>query len=222
MVALPSCCPDFLLINQSAEHSHAHETPRVSRAPSITSPSASQSVLGDLVPSQTIPKRQRRRSRASISSDFSTLYGHPAATRASLVQTANELAKARSPSPSARRHSVSLSPDADHEDALLSSDLLAEDTPLLHNEQNGKNDHNGHHGHSHAGSMNMRALVLHVIGDALGNVGVIATGLVIWLTEWSFKYYFDPCISLVITIIIFSSAVPLGWSFFSDRPRSLR
>jgi zinc transporter 1 len=55
----------------------------------------------------------------------------------------------------------------------------------------------------------MRALVLHVIGDALGNVGVIATGLVIWLTEWSFKYYFDPCISLVITIIIFSSAVPL-------------
>jgi zinc transporter 1 len=58
--------------------------------------------------------------------------------------------------------------------------------------------------------MNMRALVLHVFGDALGNVGVIATGLVIWLTTWNFKYYFDPMISLVITIIIFSSALPLG------------
>ncbi|KAJ7024604.1 hypothetical protein C8F04DRAFT_1270144 [Mycena alexandri] len=37
------------------------------------------------------------------------------------------------------------------------------------------------HGHSHAGSMNMRALVLHVLGDALGNVGVIATGLILLL-----------------------------------------
>ena len=64
--------------------------------------------------------------------------------------------------------------------------------------------------HGHAGSMNMHALVLHVLGDALGNVGVIATGLIIWLTTWSWKYYFDPLISLVITVIIFSSALPLG------------
>lgn len=58
--------------------------------------------------------------------------------------------------------------------------------------------------------MNMRALLLHVLGDALGNVGVIATGLVIWLTSWQYKYYCDPVISLVITVIIFSSALPLG------------
>ncbi|KIJ40132.1 hypothetical protein M422DRAFT_209968, partial [Sphaerobolus stellatus SS14] len=57
--------------------------------------------------------------------------------------------------------------------------------------------------------MNMRALVLHVIGDALGNVGVIATGLIIWFSTWQYKYYFDPVISLVITCIIFSSALPL-------------
>lgn len=60
--------------------------------------------------------------------------------------------------------------------------------------------------------MNMKAILLHVLGDALGNVGVIATGLVIWQTTWSFKYYFDPVISLVITVIIFSSAMPLGKS----------
>jgi zinc transporter 1 len=58
--------------------------------------------------------------------------------------------------------------------------------------------------------MNMKALLLHVLGDALGNVGVIATGLVIWLTSWNFKYYCDPVISLVITAIIFHSALPLG------------
>ncbi|EUC66774.1 zinc/cadmium resistance protein [Rhizoctonia solani AG-3 Rhs1AP] len=71
-------------------------------------------------------------------------------------------------------------------------------------------DHSHSHGHGHShGSMNMRALVLHVLGDALGNVGVIATGLIIWLSEWKFKYYCDPMISLVITVIIFSSALPL-------------
>ncbi|KAF8875078.1 cation efflux protein [Gymnopilus junonius] len=58
-------------------------------------------------------------------------------------------------------------------------------------------------------SMNMHALLLHVIGDALGNVGVIATGLVIWKTNWEYKFYFDPFISLVITMIIFSTALPL-------------
>ncbi|PPQ70360.1 hypothetical protein CVT26_013794 [Gymnopilus dilepis] len=58
-------------------------------------------------------------------------------------------------------------------------------------------------------SMNMHALLLHVIGDALGNIGVIATGLVIWKTNWAYKYYFDPFISLVITMIIFSTAMPL-------------
>lgn len=65
--------------------------------------------------------------------------------------------------------------------------------------------------HQHgSGSMNMRALILHVLGDALGNIGVIATGLIIWLTNWSFKFYCDPMISLIITAIIFSSAMPLG------------
>lgn len=57
--------------------------------------------------------------------------------------------------------------------------------------------------------MNMQALILHVLGDALGNVGVIATGLIIWLSDLSWKYYFDPIVSLVITVIIFSSALPL-------------
>ncbi len=88
-----------------------------------------------------------------------------------------------------------------------------ETTPLLeiHTETEVPRGHDASgHGHGSHGSMNMRALVLHVIGDALGNVGVIGTGLVIWLSNWSFKYYFDPTISLVITVIIFSSALPLG------------
>jgi zinc transporter 1 len=181
-----------------------------------------------LIPTQkqSIPRRGRSHSHShhhqithSPSESFSSLYGHPAATRASLVQTAHDIASARSPSPPPRnssnlpRHSI---------DSLVSPTIipqptpsiptvtgspvpLTEDTPLLRDAHN----HRAKHGHSH-GSMNMRALVLHVLGDALGNVGVIATGLILWQTTWKYKYYCDPVISLVITIIIFSSALPLG------------
>lgn len=66
----------------------------------------------------------------------------------------------------------------------------------------------GGHGHSH-GDLNMRGVFLHVIGDALGNIGVIATALIIWLTTFPGRFYFDPAISLVITAIILASAIPL-------------
>lgn len=66
----------------------------------------------------------------------------------------------------------------------------------------------GHAGHNH-GDLNMKGIFLHVMGDALGNIGVIATALIIWLTDFKGKYYFDPAISLVITIIILCSAIPL-------------
>lgn len=58
-------------------------------------------------------------------------------------------------------------------------------------------------------SLNMQGVFLHVLGDALGNVGVMLTAFFIWKTDYSWKYYSDPVISLVITCIIFSSAVPL-------------
>lgn len=71
--------------------------------------------------------------------------------------------------------------------------------------------HGHSHGHSHGeGSMNMRGVFLHVLGDALGNVGVIGSGLFILLTSYSWRFYTDPLISFIITIIIFSSALPLG------------
>jgi len=63
-------------------------------------------------------------------------------------------------------------------------------------------------GHSH-GDLNMKGIFLHVMGDALGNLGVIATALIIWLTDFKGRFYFDPAISLVITIIILCSAIPL-------------
>ncbi|KAG5931802.1 hypothetical protein E4U53_001598 [Claviceps sorghi] len=63
-------------------------------------------------------------------------------------------------------------------------------------------------GHNHA-DMGMNAMMLHVLGDALGNVGVIITALVIWLTDWPGKLYCDPAVSLLITAIILKTSIPL-------------
>ena len=73
----------------------------------------------------------------------------------------------------------------------------------------------GHEGHDHGagghshGDLNMRGVFLHVLGDALGNIGVIITALIIWLTKFPGRYYFDPAVSLIITVIILCSAIPL-------------
>jgi solute carrier family 30 (zinc transporter), member 1 len=106
----------------------------------------------------------------------------------------------------------------DSEEAQMQSSALQKGSVLIDVGDESSDSLNGsqdlenkyHHG---AGSMNMRALVLHVLGDALGNIGVIATGLIIWLSQWRYRFYFDPIISLVITVIIFSSAMPLGMYF---------
>lgn len=96
---------------------------------------------------------------------------------------------------------------------------LNDDHDHAHAHDEGSGSHEGHshsHGHSHSKapqkktkSMNMHGVFLHVLGDALGNIGVILTAIFIWKTDYSWKYYSDPLISLVITAIIFSSALPL-------------
>lgn len=80
-----------------------------------------------------------------------------------------------------------------------------EDVHKSHNhaQPKAKNQKGGGH------DLNMRGVFLHVMGDALGNIGVIASALIIWLTDWPFKNYVDPGVSLVITIIILWTAIPL-------------
>lgn len=76
-------------------------------------------------------------------------------------------------------------------------------TPLI------KHSHTHDHPAPKKKSMNMEGVFLHVLGDALGNVGVIVTALFIWKTNYSWRFLSDPVTSLVITVIIFSSALPL-------------
>ncbi|MBE3043283.1 cation transporter [Candidatus Bathyarchaeota archaeon] len=115
--------------------------------------------------------------------------------RTSLLSGAarSKKAKGTSPSPVMRRRRYSEALHTDHH----------------HNKPKDKGK--GGHGHSH-GDMGMNAMMLHVLGDALGNVGVIITALVIWLTDWPYKNYTDPLVSLFITAIILRSALPLTFA----------
>ena len=53
------------------------------------------------------------------------------------------------------------------------------------------------------GNINVRSAYLHVIGDALGSVGAIAAGLLMWLFDW---YIADPIVSVLVALLILRSA----------------
>ena len=50
--------------------------------------------------------------------------------------------------------------------------------------------------------MNMRGVFLHVLADALGSVVVIVSALIMWFTEWEYKIYVDPALSLLLVCIM--------------------
>lgn len=54
--------------------------------------------------------------------------------------------------------------------------------------------------------MNTRGAVLHVMGDLLGSVAALASGLIIWATGW---LAIDPILSVVICVVILVSSLRL-------------
>lgn len=100
--------------------------------------------------------------------------------------------------------------DTERSPLLDSTQATADVQPL-----NGAHDNHNHALRANLKSglggpnIGMKALILHVIGDALSNIGVIIAALVIWLTDWPGKLYCDPLISLLITVIILKTAIPL-------------
>jgi len=64
------------------------------------------------------------------------------------------------------------------------------------------------HTHRH-GSLNLRGAFLHLLTDALGSVGAIGAGLLIWARNW---YWVDPAASLVIAALVIYSA----WTLLRD------
>jgi cobalt-zinc-cadmium efflux system protein len=60
---------------------------------------------------------------------------------------------------------------------------------------------------SHGGrDLNLRAALLHVLGDLLGSVAALLSGVVVWATGW---YTVDPALSLIIALLIAYSSLKL-------------
>jgi zinc transporter 1 len=184
------------------------------------SPTVSSSSTVKRTPGQ---KRHHSRSRSRAYSGLDDIPVHPASFRNEII-AASRLEDVESGSGSGT------DTDVDAEEVAVGTPP-GEQTPLLakptshdshgkrkkslngslhksHRHAKPKESGKGGHGHSH-GDLNMRGVFLHVMGDALGNIGVIASALFIWLTDFSWRFYTDPGISLIITVIILCSAIPL-------------
>lgn len=57
--------------------------------------------------------------------------------------------------------------------------------------------------------LGMMGVLLHVIGDACNNIGVIIAALIIWLTSSEARFYADPGISMAIALMILVTSIPL-------------
>ncbi|MBU5672595.1 cation diffusion facilitator family transporter [Paenibacillus brevis] len=53
------------------------------------------------------------------------------------------------------------------------------------------------------GNINFRSAYLHVLGDAMGSVGAIFGGIMMWAFGW---YIFDPIVSVLVSLLILRSA----------------
>lgn len=230
----------FLFHDHGHAHGHSHGH---SHGPAHSNPtsSASQAEQGRVAPGYGAISATANQSEPEypeeVNDTFDELYMHPSAQRAALVRSVQSLpcgrrrAASNSSVHNAFGHSKTNSAQLAPNDTASDSEAVraTAHTPLLsgqdgshsqahghEHEEHAGHDHGHGHGHSHGGedgSMNAKGVFLHVLGDALGNVGVIATGLFIWLTNYSWRFYFDPAISFLITCIIFSSALPLGKPF---------
>lgn len=173
--------------------------------------------------------RHRRRASGSFGRGFGSvdnLHIHPASFRNDIIQAAR--LEERSEDDSGEEEALlddhghpnhsDGSPSRANHDFVNYGSMSKHDSRVYnhddhhHNKPKDSAEHAGHshggHGHSH-GDLNMRGVFLHVLGDALGNIGVIITALIIWLTTFPGRYYFDPAVSLIITVIILGSAIPL-------------
>jgi solute carrier family 30 (zinc transporter), member 1 len=172
------------------------------------------------------PRRDRRKHSGSRGRGYSGLediYVHPASFRKDIIRAARSEDEESENDTDVEGLEDAIAEEAPNENSPLIPRSKSNNSAGKHSHSaranGGSQLHSDHHhaqpkkagkkgGHSH-GDLNMRGVFLHVMGDALGNIGVIVTALFIWLTTFKWRFYSDPAVSLVITVIILMSAVPL-------------
>jgi zinc transporter 1 len=89
------------------------------------------------------------------------------------------------------------------------AELIQEQQENHHESHDSDHEHSGHtHAHGTV-DLNMHGVWLHVLGDLLASIGVIASALVIIFVKQDWTKYMDPTMSLVLTLVIVKSSIPL-------------
>ncbi|KAH7249042.1 cation efflux protein [Fusarium redolens] len=74
-----------------------------------------------------------------------------------------------------------------------------------------------HHNHRHTTvsvkspgrDLGMLGVFIHVLGDAINNIGVIIAAVLVWQLKAEGRYYADPAVGIFISLMILLSAIPL-------------
>jgi zinc transporter 1 len=61
----------------------------------------------------------------------------------------------------------------------------------------------------HGMDLGILGVLIHVIGDAINNIGVIISAVIIWFVKSEKRFYADPAVSTWIAVMILISAIPL-------------
>lgn len=71
-------------------------------------------------------------------------------------------------------------------------------------------DHGNSHDQNHGGqeeNINIRAAVVHVVGDMLQSIGVIIASLIIW--KWPEAKVADPICTYIFSILVIFTTIPI-------------
>ncbi|RYC63009.1 hypothetical protein CHU98_g3187 [Xylaria longipes] len=111
------------------------------------------------------------------------------------------------------------------EAAIPSSQSSSEDIPLTPISAHAEHRHTIIELQAPGRDLGMMGVLVHVLGDALNNVAVIIAALIIWLTNSPSRFYADPGISTVISVLIIISSIPLvknsGRILMQSAPRNV-
>ncbi|KIW36141.1 hypothetical protein, variant 8 [Exophiala oligosperma] len=173
---------------------HEHEEPKPG-ANNIADTLSDQ----DEIDGQSVPQQARGFRRATTLSQISV---HPTALRADIIAAGQPHAV-----PGSSEQHDENTPLRTGQSPGASSEGQAETTDLHSDHIHKRQDRSKGKGKGH--DLNMTGVFLHVLGDAVGNIGVIASALFIWLTDFSWRFYADPTVSVIITAIILHTAIPL-------------
>jgi len=79
----------------------------------------------------------------------------------------------------------------------------------------GDSAHSHSHSHAHAEdvngghSHNIKAVMAHILADALGSIAVIISSCIIAFTDWEYRFYVDPALSLIVVVLILVNVIPV-------------